>query len=165
MSIHRLLQNQAFDRELVDATATAFADVLRDLQLAERNDALTELVAARAIEVAHQGEREAQRIRARVLQSLRSARYDAHDIRDFLEIAAHCRKLAAASYAGELAPELAALADELTARANALRKPPPDTIYIISVDIVSVDGKVAPDTAGSRAWPPSSISRPEAASA
>jgi hypothetical protein len=74
--------------------------------------------------VAHQGEREAERIRARVLQSLRSARYDAHDIKDFLEIAAHCRKLAVAAYVGELAAELIELADELTARANALRKAP-----------------------------------------
>ncbi|MGP0093299.1 MAG: hypothetical protein ACLPKB_25650 [Xanthobacteraceae bacterium] len=124
MSIHRLLQNQAFDRELAHATATAFADVLRELQLAERNDALNDLVAERAIEAAHRGEREAQRIRARVLQSLRSARYDAHDIAEFLEIAAHCRRLAATPFVDDLADELIALADELTARAGDLQKAP-----------------------------------------
>jgi hypothetical protein len=122
--IRRLLQNQAFDRELAHATVTAFADILRELQLAERNDALNELIAERAIQAAHQGEREAQRIRARVLQSLRSARYDAHDITEFLEIAAHCRRLAATPCVDDLAAELIEIADELAARAGDLQKVP-----------------------------------------
>jgi hypothetical protein len=120
MPIHRLLQNQAFDHELVDAMSTAFADVLRELQLAERNDALNELVAQRAIEAAHAGEREAEHIRARVLQSLLSSRYDAHDIKDFLEIAAHCRRLAMTCADAELAAELKELANELASEAGEL---------------------------------------------
>jgi hypothetical protein len=67
--IYRLLQEQAFGPEVLDAMATAFEDILRVLRLTDRNDPLATLIAKRIIEVAQMGERNPNRIRQRVLQS------------------------------------------------------------------------------------------------
>lgn len=70
MPIHRLLENQGFEPEHIRAMATAFEEALRALKLIDRADPLTNIVAAKIIEVAQTGERDPQRIRERVLQSL-----------------------------------------------------------------------------------------------
>ncbi len=70
MPIYRLLENQGFEPEHVLAMATAFDETLRALKLVDRTDPLSDIVAAKVIEVAQTGERDPQRIRDRVLQAL-----------------------------------------------------------------------------------------------
>src|SRR5580692_4694268 len=60
--IYRLLQEQAFGPEILDAVTTAFEDILRVLRLTDRNDPLATLIAKRIIEVAQMGERNPNRI-------------------------------------------------------------------------------------------------------
>jgi hypothetical protein len=67
--IYRLLQNQAFGPEVINAMTTAFEDILRVLRLTDRTDPLATLIAKRIIEVAQTGEHNPDRIRQRVLQS------------------------------------------------------------------------------------------------
>jgi hypothetical protein len=68
--IYPLFQKQAFGPELIAALGAAFEDTLRDLKLSDRDDPLTTRVAKKIIEIAQTGERDPQRIRERVLQSM-----------------------------------------------------------------------------------------------
>jgi hypothetical protein len=64
----RVLLN-AFTPEDANVIIQAFAQTLKDLQLANRDDPATLLVAERIIEVAKKSERDPQRLRSTVLAS------------------------------------------------------------------------------------------------
>jgi hypothetical protein len=71
MAIYRLLRdNTAFEPEAVEAKGHAYEDLLSDLNLADRNDPFTEIVATAVIEVASRGVRSASEIRKQVLGTL-----------------------------------------------------------------------------------------------
>jgi hypothetical protein len=70
MTIHRLLENQAFDPDEIEILTTAFEQALRTLGLADRSDSATEIVARRIIEFAQRGERDPSRLQERAVQSL-----------------------------------------------------------------------------------------------
>jgi len=71
--IYPLSQKQAFGPDLIAAMRAAFEDILRGLQLSDRDDPLTAMIAKKIIEIAQTGERDPQRIRERVLQSMSTA--------------------------------------------------------------------------------------------
>jgi hypothetical protein len=54
--IYRLLRNSAFEPHHIEVMTAAFEAVCRDLQLAQREDALRDLVAQAIIECAQTGE-------------------------------------------------------------------------------------------------------------
>jgi hypothetical protein len=56
MAIYRLLKFSAFQPEEITSMTAAYEDALRVLQLADRQDPITELVAKKIIEVAELGE-------------------------------------------------------------------------------------------------------------
>jgi hypothetical protein len=58
MTIHRVLRDHAFDPEMVAVMASAFEAALRKLELTNRADPVTEIVARKIIELAQQGERD-----------------------------------------------------------------------------------------------------------
>jgi hypothetical protein len=70
MTIYRLLKETAFDAEAVQAMGRAYEDLLGDLQLADRNDPFTEIVAKEVLRAASLGPRDPAQIRARVLAAL-----------------------------------------------------------------------------------------------
>ena len=67
------LGNLAFEPEDVARMSSAFDLALRELGLADREDALTEAVAKAIIEVMATGERDPQRICALAVQQLQAA--------------------------------------------------------------------------------------------
>jgi hypothetical protein len=70
MPIHRLLENHAFGPDEIRVLTSAFDDVLRKLDLADRVDPVTEVVARKIIELAQQGERDPTRLSERAIQAL-----------------------------------------------------------------------------------------------
>ena len=70
MAIYRLLKFSAFDPEEIACMTAAYEDALRGLQLANRQDPITELVAKKIIEVAQAGERSPDRLREKALSEL-----------------------------------------------------------------------------------------------
>ena len=70
MAIYRLLKFSAFDPEEITCMTAAYEDALRVLQLANRQDPITELVAKKIIEVAQVGERDPERLREKALNGL-----------------------------------------------------------------------------------------------
>jgi hypothetical protein len=71
MAVYRLLrEGPAFEPEAVHALVLAYEDALRDLQLTDRNDPFTDIVAKAVIEVTRLGERDPAEIRNRVLKVL-----------------------------------------------------------------------------------------------
>jgi hypothetical protein len=62
VALYRLLQQAAFDDRTVGVMTQAYEAALRELQLVDRTDPLTELVATRIIEVARMGERDPARL-------------------------------------------------------------------------------------------------------
>jgi hypothetical protein len=72
MTMYRLLQSHAFEPETITLLAAAYEDTLRSLGLAERTDALTEIVAQKLIQLAQQGQRDPVQLRDRALKSLRA---------------------------------------------------------------------------------------------
>jgi hypothetical protein len=70
MAIYRLLKFSAFQPEEITCMTAAYEDALRVLQLSDRQDPITELVAKKIIEAAQTGERDSQRIRERALREL-----------------------------------------------------------------------------------------------
>ena len=71
MAIYLLLRDAAFDDQAVKAMTSAYEAALQDLGLADRSDPITEIVAHRIIELGRMGERDPDRLRQLVLQSLR----------------------------------------------------------------------------------------------
>jgi hypothetical protein len=70
MTIHRLLHEEAFDPEAIEDLARAYEDLLGDLQLVDRDDRVTQVVAKEVIRVARMGVRSAAQIRRCVLDAL-----------------------------------------------------------------------------------------------
>ena len=70
MAIYRLLKFSAFDPEEITCMTAAYEDALRVLQLANRQDPITELVAKKIIEVAQAGERNPDSLREKALTEL-----------------------------------------------------------------------------------------------
>ena len=70
MPIFRHLQGLVLDPEAIKAITTAYEKACVDLQLIDRDDPLTELVAKEVIAVAQTGERDPVRITQMVMQKL-----------------------------------------------------------------------------------------------
>jgi hypothetical protein len=71
MPIVRLLEREAFRPEDIKVITVAFEDTLAALQLIDRLDPLTEMVAKKIIECAQTGERDPNRLRDCALRLLR----------------------------------------------------------------------------------------------
>jgi hypothetical protein len=75
MPIRNLLKTDvAFTAEDANILAAAFEETLKALQLVDRDDPATLLVAERIMEVAKQGERDPQRLCSTVLASFEATR-------------------------------------------------------------------------------------------
>jgi hypothetical protein len=70
MAIYRLLKNRAFGPEEIKVLTTAYEDALHTLQLADRADPATEIIAKKIIEFAQRGERDPLQLRERAIESL-----------------------------------------------------------------------------------------------
>jgi hypothetical protein len=70
MAIYRLLKFYAFEPEMIASMTAAYEDALRALQLADREDPITEVVAKSIIEVAQQGETDPVRLCQLALESI-----------------------------------------------------------------------------------------------
>ncbi len=70
-AIYRLLRENTFDADAVEAMGRAYEDLLRDVGLTDRNDPFTEIIAKEIVQVARTGVRDAGEIRAQVLAGLR----------------------------------------------------------------------------------------------
>jgi hypothetical protein len=68
MPIRAILETEqgAFSPEDIEAIAAAFGTVLRDLNLVDRDDDMTRMIAKLIVELAKQGERDPQRLSAQV---------------------------------------------------------------------------------------------------
>ena len=67
MPIYHLLKGVTFDQAIVEAAGRAYEDLLVDLQLVDRTDPFTEIVARRVIEVVSSGVHGTAEIRRAVL--------------------------------------------------------------------------------------------------
>jgi hypothetical protein len=70
MPIYPLLRSQAFEPEVINTIVSAFEYLSLDLKLAVGVDPLTTIIAKKVIQAAQTGERDPQRIRERILQSM-----------------------------------------------------------------------------------------------
>ena len=70
MAIYRIFQTGVFEPEEIATMSAAYEDALSVLQLANRQDPITELVARKIIAVARSGERDPPRIRELALKEL-----------------------------------------------------------------------------------------------
>jgi hypothetical protein len=70
MPLTPYLKEATFDPQAIEAMSAAFEAVCASLQLADRSDPMTEIVARKVIEVAGTGERNSGRIRDLVLHAL-----------------------------------------------------------------------------------------------
>jgi hypothetical protein len=68
--IYPLLKDSAFGPNEIKVLSSAFEAALRDLNLVDRADPATELVAKRIIELAQQGERDPLRLREGAVRGL-----------------------------------------------------------------------------------------------
>jgi hypothetical protein len=73
MPLTPFLKEAAFDPAAIEAMSAAFEAVCESLQLLDRSDPITEIVARMVIEVAGTGERDPLRIRDQVLLGLKEA--------------------------------------------------------------------------------------------
>ena len=62
MPIYRLLKDSPFGPDEIAVLADAYERTLRKLNLVDRNDPITEMVARKVIELGQRGVREAQRL-------------------------------------------------------------------------------------------------------
>jgi hypothetical protein len=72
MAIYRLIRESVFDPEAIERMTTAYEHALKVLQLTDRNDPITELVARKIIEIAGVGERDPDRLCQRAVEALRN---------------------------------------------------------------------------------------------
>jgi len=70
MALYRLLNEASFDQADIDRMTAAYEAALQLLRLKDRNDPITEIVAAKIIQITRSGEREPPRICARALKEL-----------------------------------------------------------------------------------------------
>ncbi|HWX82764.1 MAG TPA: hypothetical protein VNZ48_04110 [Xanthobacteraceae bacterium] len=70
MAIYRLLQRSAFLPEDIQPIVTAYEDCLSILQLSNRSDPFTEIVAKTVFEIAQTGVRDPAQLRQRALEQI-----------------------------------------------------------------------------------------------
>jgi hypothetical protein len=70
VAIYRLLQEAAFEPEDIERLAAAYEEALRRLQLIDRGDPVTEIVARRIIDIARTGMKEPHEICDRAIEQL-----------------------------------------------------------------------------------------------
>ncbi len=70
MPLTSYLEGGVFEPPQIEAMTTAFEAVCHSLQLADRDDPLTEIIARKVIEVARTGEHDPDRLRELVLTNL-----------------------------------------------------------------------------------------------
>ena len=70
MAIYRLSAKGSFGPEVIEQMTAAYELALTDLQLVDRNDPLTELIAKSIINVAASGERDPEKMKERALNAL-----------------------------------------------------------------------------------------------
>lgn len=70
MAIYRLLQNSPLGPEEIAVLTDAYERTLRALNLVDRNDPITEMVARKVIELAQRGVREAKQLSALTIKEL-----------------------------------------------------------------------------------------------
>ena len=58
MTMHRLIQNLAFNQDDIERLAAAYEEVLRALHISDRDDPINEVIAQRIIEGARAGVRD-----------------------------------------------------------------------------------------------------------
>jgi hypothetical protein len=71
LAIHRLFKNSVFGPEDIQRLAMAFEDALRALELTDRDDPITEIIAKRIIEAAQTGMRDPATLCAVAIKNLR----------------------------------------------------------------------------------------------
>ena len=71
VAIYRLLQTLVFEPEDIEKLAMAYEDALRALQLFDRDDPITEIIAKRIIEAARTGERDPAMLCTLAIKDLR----------------------------------------------------------------------------------------------
>ncbi len=71
MAIYQLFKTLALDPEEIAGLAIAYEDALRTLELADRADPITTIVAERIIEAAKTGERDPAQLCAMAIRDLR----------------------------------------------------------------------------------------------
>ena len=71
MAIYRLIRESVFEPEVIERMTTAYEHALKVLQLTDRNDPITELLARKIIYIAGRGERDPERLCSRALAALK----------------------------------------------------------------------------------------------
>ena len=71
MAINRLLQSSAFGPEDIERLSTAYEEALRLLQLSDRSDPITQIIAERIIQAAQTGVHEPSEICRLAIKDLR----------------------------------------------------------------------------------------------
>jgi integrase len=71
VAIYRLLQNSAFGPEDIERLSAAYEEALRLLELLDRTDAATQIIARRIIQAAQSGAREPSEICRLAIKDLR----------------------------------------------------------------------------------------------
>lgn len=71
MPIRRLVEPGVFAPELVTLMGKVFEDVLKTLGLVRRDDAVTQLIAHRIIELVGSGERDPERLKQLAIEAVR----------------------------------------------------------------------------------------------
>ena len=72
MAIYRMIRESVFEPEAIERMTAAYEHALKVLQLNDRNDPITEVVARKIIEIAEVGERDPDRLCERALAALKS---------------------------------------------------------------------------------------------
>jgi len=70
MAIYRLIANGSFGPEEIEAMTAAYEGALIDLNLVDRNDPLTELIAKAIVNITATGERDPNLITERAMNAL-----------------------------------------------------------------------------------------------
>lgn len=76
MAIYRLIRQSVFEPEAIDRMTAAYEHALKVLQLTNREDPITELVARKIIEFAEAGETDPERLCTRTLEALQLGNRD-----------------------------------------------------------------------------------------
>jgi hypothetical protein len=72
MTIYSLMRGAGFDRDTINAVATAFDAVCRELDLSTRSDPVTEVVGQKIIALAQQGTHDPEKLTVAALAYLES---------------------------------------------------------------------------------------------
>jgi hypothetical protein len=74
MPIYGLIQRRVFAPELVTTMGEVFEDLLKTLEVSDRNDAVAELVAHKVIALVQSGERDPDRLKQLTLEAIQAQR-------------------------------------------------------------------------------------------